>query len=937
MTSAGTVTVDVQGRDLNLVALLGRLEARMRETDQLGIRLSQTTGSTLSAAQQRAANTAVSEAQAMARAARAVGDDAAAHRILVQALGSSTGASDRSVASLTASIGRLQSGSTLASEFGSSMKSSLLGIVGPAALASAAIGGVIKVAQSFGESFKFVAGLDATTASIRAQLAGVRDTNVAFQQAAAYADRYKLTQAETNEAIAASIPVIRNSRASLEDILGVFDRLRIKQPGKTFGDAARALSELQAGQVVSIEHMFNVPANDANRMKHEIEGGADAVQVLSTYLTSAGVGMDALKAKTTGAAGAARDLERAQEKVTIAQGRIATSAAGVGTVQALAQGYDQLANILSGDLQPAVEGVGNTLNTALGVNLAYVGGLARATGADFFGLGTAAQNAGARLIIEGQASQLAGQAATEHSARLKDDTDATIERSRAGIILAGIEADTRRESILEAEAAQDSAVASRTAGQAAELQALQTQILAAQAQNAANAFLNLNPGIDQAGIRAAVNAGLIPPLTARLAELTLQIRAAKAELGGMAMGRPETGGDAIARVLNGQAASQRYLAQQTANAAEAQRQQTLAVGTHAQKIKILQAEYERLSKIYGANSEQAINAETKLLQAQEAGAKKGRAAHAAAGAGKLSDQQKLNTSLLADQEKYQDRAEEAERQHGERLVEIEKEYQKRSQEQERANEVSKRQSKADFYENLTSATKDVGPQIAHELSASYETAYAEAQKIAQAGNAKLAADYLALKQKQLQAELEYQKKLAEARKSKDPAEVQRLEAIHKLQTEANAEEEKQLLAGGDANVKARQDALDQEQRNYEEAQGKIGTAAENAAERKVNAALRAGKAVDDENVKLRDQEDIINRIGARAPAGTTAGGGGSAPATTPATGTTAPGAAPAVEDPMTTLRNAIVTALAALQATDKDGVSRIVNAINSIGPRLSGA
>src|SRR5262245_30328155 len=108
-TTAGSVTVEIQGRDVNLVALLTRLDGQMKQTAQTGIRLAQATAGPVSAAQERAANAAIAEAQAMARAAVAVGDNARAHQILVTALGNSTGASDRAVASLTAQIGRLQS------------------------------------------------------------------------------------------------------------------------------------------------------------------------------------------------------------------------------------------------------------------------------------------------------------------------------------------------------------------------------------------------------------------------------------------------------------------------------------------------------------------------------------------------------------------------------------------------------------------------------------------------------------------------------------------------------------------------------------------------------------------------------------------------------------------------------------------------------------
>jgi hypothetical protein len=327
MTSAGTVTVDVQGRDVNLVALLTRLEAKMRETDQQGIRLSQTTGGTLAGAQLRAANAAISEAQAMTRAAVAVGDNARAHEILITALGNSTGASDRAVAGLTAQLGRLQSGTSLATQFGDSLKLFLLGIIGPAALATGAIAAV-KGAIDFSEqSFRLKAALDTTNAAIAIQLRGVRDSAQVFAEANAFADRYRLTQVETAAAIQASIPILRTSNASLTEIEGTLLRLQAKKPEKRIADAARALDELRAGQIISIVDQFNVSREAANKMKNEIAGGADAVQVLSRYLDDAGISMAALDNQTKGATGKMNQLAQEAERHQLSFGQ---DAAGPG-------------------------------------------------------------------------------------------------------------------------------------------------------------------------------------------------------------------------------------------------------------------------------------------------------------------------------------------------------------------------------------------------------------------------------------------------------------------------------------------------------------------------------------------------------------------------------------------------------------------------------
>lgn len=293
-------------------------------------------------------------AQAHARALAAEGDRAGAVRVLTEAQSNARGISEATNYQLDAQIANLEKGASAAEGYGSALAGGLTSIVGPAAVAAAAIGAVVGVAGSFVEAFKFGAELESTTKSIEIQLRGVRDSGQAFAEAREYAEKYKLTQQETNEAMIASIPVIRNSQASLEDILGVFDRLQIRQPGKTFADAARALGELQAGQVVSIEHMFNVPANDANRMKKEIEDGGDAVQVLSQYLTDSGIGMDALKAKTEGATGAMKDLSRARENFEKAQADFAKGP-GVAFTDFATDRLDEITAILSGDFSKVKE------------------------------------------------------------------------------------------------------------------------------------------------------------------------------------------------------------------------------------------------------------------------------------------------------------------------------------------------------------------------------------------------------------------------------------------------------------------------------------------------------------------------------------------------------------------------------------------------------
>jgi hypothetical protein len=935
--TAGVITVDVNGRDLGLATLLTKLESEMQRADQVGITLGNTLGGGLASSAQRAVapvaqlvgelrtaaaaagadeETFLGLASALSQEALAAGNAARATEILDVSMGTSAGlaieaaAADRALAEANAQVAAsAQQGSA----FMQGMAGSFTSMIGPAAAAAAAIGLLRGAIATGEEGFKLQASLDASHKSIELLLRGVRDSGEVFAGAARFANQYKLTQQETTEAITASIRVIRQSKAPIEDIFGAFARLKVLAPEKTFQDAARAIGELQAGQIQSIHRVFNISADEANRMKDEIEKGGDAVVLLNQYLDRTGVTMDAVRTQSEGAAGKLREMAQASESFSLALSGGA-GGPGLAILETRIAATSGATRLLTGDTQAMGQSLVNAANEGSGAFSVLAG--------VFPGLGAAMQQlSGVTADLQAKQAALSGEgsatavslAAVAFAAR--DDAVAMSQASQAGAILASIQADTRRESILLSQATQDGAIASATAATQKELEALQTQVLAQQNLAAANAFLSLNPNINAAGIQAQVTAGAITPLIGRLAELTQQVNAAKAALAGFSSGRPETGGDAIARSLGAAAANQAYFAVQTDRAVAAQRQQVLQTGTHAEKMRELNAEYQRQVRIHGVNSAEAINAQTKIMAAEDKAA-----GHAkAAGAAKLSDQAKLNNSLLSNQLSADQKLESAEEDHQQKLLDIDADFARKSLAQQRENEVSKRQSRADFYDKLTQDTKDIGPGIAQSLSAAYENAYAEAQKIAQAGNQKLADDYLKMKQRQISAEEDYQKKLAEARKTKDKDEAARLEAIHKLQLEANAEEEKQLLAGGDANVNARNAALTEEQKRYEEQQGKIGTAAENAAQRKIAAARLAGKAVQDENDLLHDQEATLNRIS----------GGGNA--TTASPRTQVPGS-------VTTPAGLPGAAAATVDLSALAGkLDAIVSAVNSARDSITGA
>lgn len=894
-STVADLVVNINGKDVGLARILGQLEGRMTQTDAQGRQLTDLFGRALPAGQTKSADSALRLAQSLARSAQAMGDNATATRILTTGLQQAAGASDQAVASVTAQIARLQSGKTFASEFGASLKSGLMGIVGPAAAATAAIGAVSSVVASFSDALALKAQLDATTAAINVQLRGVRDTGEVWQQASAFARQYGLTQQEVNSGVAASVGIMRTSKAGLEDILGVLARMQILSPEQSISDAALALKALASGDTQSLVARFEVSRDLAAKMKTEIQGGADAVGVMSNFLNQMGVGMDAVAAKTQGVNGAFLELKQAQEDLKLAQAAWAEGP-GLVVLQGQTTVLSGLTRVLTGDTEAMGQSLTNNLN-------AYAAWIGLTDGAISSGgtWGNVLQQNTAQLMQVGAAMDEdrvaigAGQVALqEHAVALEED-----------------------------------ALKSQLAAVQAEELATKKNLLAQQAQVAANALLGSGASGEAAAARLANSSSLVDQLTAAYYRL--------AAAQGASVVAAAKGQQIVTKTAGDDLKNEQLLArsqQQKAKAAKdyaamqaAERDRILQIGSATEKVALAQQDLANARAKFGANSAEAFRAETALLRLQESSAKAGRAAHKAGGAGRLSDQQQLHNSLLASDQKYGDQAEQAAIAHEQRLLDIEQEFAQKSLEQQRQNEVSKRQSRADFYDNLTSATGEVGQQVAQELSAAYEAAYAQAQAIAQAGNAKLAADYLALKERQLSDETEFQKKLAAARKAGDDAEVQRLQAVHKLRQDAAAQEEKQLLEGGDANVNARDKALSDEQAKFDEQQGKIADSADRAAQRKIDAADRSGKAIDAENEKLRQQQALLDRIGAGGPGGT------ATPGTPPSTGAPAAPVAGAQAATAGADLNTVVEAINSLQAL----LSSIQGAITTDTRETTGA
>jgi len=279
----------------------------------------------------------------------------------------------------------------------------------------------------------------------------------------------------------------------------------------------------------------------------------------------------------------------------------------------------------------------------------------------------------------------------------------------------------------------------------------------------------------------------------------------------------------------------------------------------ALQIKLLQQEQSKFNK----SSADYINLQARIESIQSAAAK---SRSSGGGAPKLTPNEKINVKLLDDLDKYNNKFEDAEIKHYDKLAQIYDDFAQKQAEQFRQNEVSKRRSRADFYAGLQDAPPGVDT---NKFAAAYEEAFQKAQEIAQSGKAKLAAEFLDLRTKQIEeikkldedaAKIKEQQKTKKIDRKDAQSQLAYLEGRRKLIEDAQNEEQKLLLDKGDENVNQLQEQLNAENKAYEDQTGKIVTQAERAADAKIAHAERSKIAVDAENKSLADQESIYARI-----------------------------------------------------------------------------
>jgi biotin carboxyl carrier protein len=268
------------------------------------------------------------------------------------------------------------------------LRSSWTRLAGPVALAAVAFEGFRNVVRKTLEGIALAAQLDLTRRQVGGLVNNIRLGNEAFESAIQFGQRFGFTMREMGEAAGDAAILLQTTEKSAEDVFNVLARLQARAPGKTFNDAVRAVAELQAGQVQSIQRIFNVPTTFTARLTREIENGRDPIEALDEALTDLGISSNLLGERMKGTAGAITRNRLATEELFATVGEVlgGPAAAFLNWIADAQNGFTELirgAQNMARQGVPALEDFIEATTAARNAQRADVGGVSQFAGPGF--------------------------------------------------------------------------------------------------------------------------------------------------------------------------------------------------------------------------------------------------------------------------------------------------------------------------------------------------------------------------------------------------------------------------------------------------------------------------------------------------------------------------------------------------------------------------
>lgn len=206
---------------------------------------------------------------------------------------------------------------------------------------AAAFLGAQAAVHLFGDAIKYVIGGVQLVAILQEQERGVSAVfnsinrgNETLKEAISFGQKYGFTQKEMGEAASEAAILMQTSAAGAEKTFSVLARLQARAPGKSFNDAVRSIAELQAGQLQSIQRVFNVPARFAQEMRDAIASGIDPIEAVDKVLAKLGQTAGVLEARNQGLSRSFRNLAIQNESLKRELGEVAA-----GPLQQMTDGF----------------------------------------------------------------------------------------------------------------------------------------------------------------------------------------------------------------------------------------------------------------------------------------------------------------------------------------------------------------------------------------------------------------------------------------------------------------------------------------------------------------------------------------------------------------------------------------------------------------------
>ena len=1005
--SAGVLSVEINGKDVNLSALLERIEQQLQKADATGKRTGESLGSSVGAGAQRGASGALSLQQALSRLdvqeaklARAQGDTARAAEFEAQAeerLRSALAQVDTTTVQTVNAQRQLANiqtqnatgGAGLTSIFGQmgGTLGRLATAAGPVAAGFVAIEGARKVIdfaksgadadlarQSFDQlaqqagttgeallgalrkaSKNEISDLNLELAANRAQLLGVASSAQQFSGLMEIArDRAQKMGISTTQAFNDLVTGLGRGSPLILDNLGI--TLNVAEANETYakslGKTAAQLSEAEKKQAL-------INAVLAQGQASLAAGGGAADTAAGSYARLAaawdnvktGMASAAGNALAPAAEGAARLMNMGQEVDALGPKVLNSAKSWDEYTAKLKATNDQLGQLTSdrvdGLSQAQFNYARSLMQTGTAADEAFaksrnlqttfqsIGAVQLTFRQDALGseqaldqlanamLRTAAEGAEGAAFVEGLTSafldnrisaEQMSQALAQHAVAAAQSTAATAAHT--------LTMDAERSAVGAAQVAtqQYNAQLGATAAQALTAQANSQALAAAQAAiaNIASAAANgLISDANAAGVLAS-QYGIATGEAMTLINAQRQLAQAKA--------------DATLAQLKAAPASntRRDLEDERAARADAARQERAQAAARrsaidadlaydrantAEKLRLTREELAGVS----AYSAQWVALKKREQSLQSSLNKSG-------GAAKLSDQQKLNGALLADQEQFADKFDDADLKHAQNRLKIQQDFYKKLQDAQDKFDSDQLAGRASFYDNIGQIESD---KIRKSASAAYESAALEAGKIAQEKGADVADKYMAAQERIIQARAKRQADIEAAAKSGDKGKAENLRGVDELYRKSEEDQLKRITEANDSIAAQRDQAMAEENRAYEEQTGKIADSADRAAERKILAAERAGKALDTEQLKLDRLASTYDRI---APGGGAPAQASPAPQPTP---TPAAAATPAEGVPLAQALDALSAAVGAVERAVRDSGRGVEGAVRGLAGRMA--